>query len=96
MFRWLSRYVKQINVLGVGIEFREITAEEALPLLPTRPQSAPAQPSAETSALELDHAIDVWVVFEQRRPLGSDGPGDVRSGQAVLQAGDGAQMALPT
>ena len=46
MFRWLSRYVKQINVLGVGIELREIPAEEALPLLAAKPQPAPAQPSA--------------------------------------------------
>ena len=44
MFRWLSRYVKQINVLGVGIELREILAEEALPLL-----SAQAQPTARAS-----------------------------------------------
>jgi hypothetical protein len=47
MFQWLSRYVKQINVLGVGIEFREIPAEEALPLLDARPQPAPEQPSAQ-------------------------------------------------
>jgi hypothetical protein len=44
MFRWLSRYVKQINVMGVGIELREIPAEEALPLLSAAP--APAQPAA--------------------------------------------------
>lgn len=52
MFRWLSRYVKKIEVFGVGIELREIPPEEALPLLapkptqPPPPQSpAPTQPT---------------------------------------------------
>ncbi len=47
MFRWLSRYVKQITILGVGIELREIPAEEAQPLLTAKPDSAPAQPAGE-------------------------------------------------
>lgn len=46
MIRWLCRYVKQINVFGVGIELREIPAEEALVLLSANPQPAPSQPSA--------------------------------------------------
>jgi hypothetical protein len=37
MFRWLSRYVKQINVYGIGIELREISEQEALPLLARTP-----------------------------------------------------------
>jgi hypothetical protein len=49
MFRWLSRYVKQINVYGVGIELREIPAEEALPLLTPQPTTAPA-PAASASS----------------------------------------------
>ncbi len=32
-FRWLSRYIKRIDIMGVGIELREIPEEEALPLL---------------------------------------------------------------
>jgi hypothetical protein len=51
MFRWLSRYVKQINVLGVGIELREIPAEEALPLLTAKPHAAhPVAEQAEDAA----------------------------------------------
>ncbi len=46
MFRWLSRYVKQITICGVGIELREIPADEALPLLDAAPRPAPAQPVA--------------------------------------------------
>lgn len=52
MFRWLSRYVKQINVLGVGIELREIPPEEALPLLSANPQPAQLQPPAALSESE--------------------------------------------
>ena len=52
MFRWLPRYVKQINILGVSIELREIPAEEALPLL-----SAPRPPG--TSAAEQAEAAPV-------------------------------------
>jgi hypothetical protein len=48
MFRWLSRYVKRIDVYGVGIELREIPPEEALPLLAARPTPAPA-PQSTTS-----------------------------------------------
>src|SRR4051812_5206787 len=45
MLRWLSRYVKRIDVFGVGIELREIPAEEASALLAAKPESAPAQPA---------------------------------------------------
>ena len=44
MFRWLSRYVKKIEVFGVGIELREIPAEQAKALelltVEARPQAA--------------------------------------------------------
>jgi hypothetical protein len=45
MFRWLSRYVKRIDIMGVGIELREIPEEEALPLLSRQPSPAPACPA---------------------------------------------------
>ncbi len=51
MIRWLSRYVKQINVFGVGIELREIPEAEALPLLAEvvvpNPATEAATPGAE-------------------------------------------------
>ena len=37
MFRWLSRYVKKIEIYGVGIELREIPPEEGVPLLKAAP-----------------------------------------------------------
>jgi hypothetical protein len=52
MFRWLSRYVKRIEVFGVGIELREIPPEEATALLSAKPQSAPAQPAPPEGASE--------------------------------------------
>jgi hypothetical protein len=49
MLRWLSRYVKQINIYGVGIELREISAEEALPLLNLTPVRASPADSADAA-----------------------------------------------
>lgn len=50
MFRWLLRYVKKIEVYGIGIELREIPEAEALPLLaePTKLNNGrePVLPSA--------------------------------------------------
>ncbi len=44
MFRWLSRYVKRIDVLGVGIELREIPPEEAVVTPTPPPAPATSQP----------------------------------------------------
>ena len=51
MFRWLSRYVKKITIMGVGIELREIPESEALPILEAaktdsapKSKDEPAQP----------------------------------------------------
>ena len=39
MIRWLSRYVKQITIFGVGIELRELPADEVQALPPIPPPS---------------------------------------------------------
>jgi hypothetical protein len=54
MFRWLSRYVKRIDIYGVGIELREIPAEEAKLQPPALAAAAPAQESSETAPAPPD------------------------------------------
>jgi hypothetical protein len=47
MIRWLSRYVKRIDVFGVGVELREIPADEAEKLQTTQAGPAPERSAAE-------------------------------------------------
>ena len=50
MFRWLSRYVKQINIFGIGIELREIPEAEALAVLGQQSQENAALPTPASTA----------------------------------------------
>jgi hypothetical protein len=47
MIRWLSRYVKRIDVFGVGVELREIPADEAEKLRTTQAGPAPERSAAD-------------------------------------------------
>jgi hypothetical protein len=81
MFRWLSRYVKKIEVFGVGFELREIPEAEALPILASQLRSAvrpsvspPVESStpapAEVEIVELQRYLCVSGVSasSQRKP----------------------------
>ena len=74
MFRWLSRYVKKITIMGVGIELREIPEEEALPLLeastktPSEPSKTRSRESAPLVQREDYIRVSGTSASEQRTP----------------------------
>ena len=43
MFKWLSKYIRRIDVMGVGIELRE------QPDIPPAPEKVPPQPRVGSS-----------------------------------------------